>query len=267
MKASPRCLKPWPLWIALWVLAAAAAPCPGESSQPRFSDPFRVVNAYPHDPAAFTQGLLYHQGFFYESTGLHGRSSVRKVVPETGEVVQIHHLPAQHFGEGLARWGDRLIQLTWRSRIGFVYDLSTFRQLGTFRYATEGWGLTDDGTSLIMSDGSSTLRFLHPETFEQTGRVEVRNRGAPVDSLNELEYVKGEILANVWGEDFVLRISPSNGEVLGSVDLSGLRRLLGPGRAPEVLNGIAYDREKGRLFVTGKLWPRIFEIEIPAMGN
>lgn len=267
MRVPPRYFKLWPLWVSLWVLAAAAAPCRGETSAGSSPAVFRVVNVYPHDPAAFTQGLLYHQGFFYESTGLHGRSSIRKVVPETGEVVQIHHLPAQYFGEGLARWGDRLIQLTWRSRIGFVYDLVTLRQLATFSYATEGWGLTGDGTSLIMSDGSSTLRFLHPETYKETGRVEVRNHGAPAGRLNELEFVKGEVLANVWEEDVILRIAPSNGVVLGSVDLSGLRRLLGPGRGPEVLNGIAYDPEKNRLFVTGKLWPRIFEIEILATGS
>lgn len=254
-----------PLWVFLWILAAVPFTGLGETLPGSSPEGFQVQNVYPHDPAAFTQGLLYHDGFFYESTGLHGRSSLRKVVPETGEVVEIHHLAPQHFGEGLARWGDRLIQLTWRSRIGFVYELSTFRQLGVFRYGTEGWGLTEDGTSLIMSDGTSTLRFLHPQTYEQTGRLEVRRRGVPVARLNELEYVKGEILANVWGEDFVLRISPSNGEVLGSVDLSGLRRLLGPGPGPEVLNGIAYDREKNRLFVTGKLWPKIFEIRISGL--
>jgi len=256
-----------PLWICFWILAAAAAPCTGEVLSDSSSETFQVLNVYPHDPTAFTQGLLYHDGHFYESTGLHGRSSVRKVVPETGQIVQMVHLPPQYFGEGLARWGERLVQLTWRSRLGFVYELSTLRQVATFRYATEGWGLTEDGTSLIMSDGSSTLRFLHPETYAQTGRLEVRHRGVTVGRLNELEYVKGEILANVWGEDFIVRISPSNGEVLGTVDLSGLRRLLGSGRGPEVLNGIAYDRQRDRLFVTGKLWPKLFEIRVPEIGT
>lgn len=259
--------RPRPLWIALAILAVAAPLLGGQPPEGGASTVYRVVQSYPHDPAAYTQGLVYHQGFFYESTGLHGKSSLRKVVPETGEVIRAHLLPAEHFGEGLARWGDRLIQLTWRSRIGLVYELSTFRQVGTFPYASEGWGLTGDGTSLIMSDGTSTLRFLHPETYRETGRMEVRRRGAPVDRLNELEYVRGEILANVWEKDEVLRISPSNGEVLETVDLSGLRAHLGPSRGPEVLNGIAYDPEGNRLFVTGKLWPRVFQIEIRGLNG
>jgi glutamine cyclotransferase len=186
-------------------------------------------------------------------------------MPETGQVVQIHSLPSQYFGEGLARWADRLLQLTWQSRIGFVYDLHSFKLLHTFRYDTEGWGLTEDGDSLIMSDGSSVLRFLDPETYREKGRLEVRRQGAPMERLNELEYVRGHILANVWEKDVVLRISPSSGEVLQTLDLSRLRSSLGPVSGPEVLNGIAYDREGDRIFVTGKLWPKVFEIEIPEL--
>lgn len=258
-----------PFWIGWWILAAAAAavPCMAESPRQPGAEAFRIVHIYPHDPTAYTQGLLYHQGYFYESTGLRGKSSLRKVVPETGQVVQIHTLPGQYFGEGLARWGDRLIQLTWQSRVGFIYDLESFRLMGSFQYATEGWGLTEDGTSLIMSDGSSILRLLDPETYRERGRLEVRNRGVAADRLNELEYVRGEILANVWERDIVLRIAPSSGEVLGTLDLSRLRSSLGPVRGPEVLNGIAYDRERNRIFVTGKLWPKVFEIEIPGLTH
>lgn len=228
--------------------------------------PVRVLQTYDHDPSAFTQGLLYHRGFLYESTGLYGKSTLRKVVPETGKVVRVFNLPPQYFGEGLALWRNRLLQLTWRSRVGFVYDLETFRLLGTFPYTTEGWGLTADETSLIMSDGSSVLRFLDPETYKEVGQIEVMDRGEPVGHLNELEFVRGEILANVWGSDRVLRISLSSGVVLGTLDLSHLRAALGPVRGPDALNGIAYDPEKNRLFVTGKCWPKVFEIEVPDSG-
>jgi glutaminyl-peptide cyclotransferase len=255
-----------PLWVIIGVLAAAvsgiAHPPPACSAGAA-----RIVHIYPHDSSAFTQGLLYHQGFFYESTGLNGRSSVRKVVPETGEVVQMFDLPGEYFGEGLARWGDRLVQLTWQSRIGFVYDLATLKPLRTFSYATEGWGLTEDGSSLIMSDGSAVLRFIDPETYQVTRAVEVRYGGFPVAQLNELEFVQDQIFANVWQKDIVLRISPSGGNVLGILDLSHLRSALGPVRGPEVLNGIAYDRDKHRIFVTGKLWPKVFEIEVPELGE
>jgi glutamine cyclotransferase len=234
---------------------------PARSATP--APPVRILHIYDHDPSAFTQGLLYHQGFLYESTGLYGKSTVRKVVPETGKVVQVFNLSPRYFGEGLALWRDRLIQLTWQSRLGFIYDLETFRPLGSFPYTTEGWGLTEDGTSLIMSDGSGVLRFLDSETYEEIRRIEVKDGGGPVVHLNELEFVRGQVLANVLGKDIVLRISPSSGEVLGTLDLGHLRAALGPVRGPEALNGIAYDPDGKRLFVTGKFWPKLFEIEMP----
>jgi len=223
---------------------------------------YEIIRIYPHDPEAFTQGLVYEGGFLYESTGLYGRSSLRKVELETGRVVKIHHLPPEFFGEGLTIWRDRLIQLTWHERIGFVYEKETFRLLRTFTYATEGWGLTHDGRHLIRSDGTAVLSFLDPETFREVRRIEVRDQGRPVIFLNELEYVRGEIYANVWQTECLVRISPRTGRVLGWVDLTGL---LGPEdrvRAVDVLNGIAYDAERDRLFVTGKLWPKLFEIRL-----
>lgn len=224
---------------------------------------YKVVRTYPHDRDAFTQGLVYHRGVLYEGTGLHGRSSVRRVRLETGEVLQIRRLDPKYFGEGIAVWKNSLIQLTWRSEIGFVYDLETFEPRRTFTYTGEGWGLTHDGTRLIMSNGSETgtLQFLDPHTLRETGRLTVRDAGVPVAGLNELEYVKGEIYANVWNTERIARISPKTGQVTGWIDLRGL---LDPREAAgvDVLNGIAYDAEKDRLFVTGKLWPRIFEIQV-----
>jgi glutaminyl-peptide cyclotransferase len=224
---------------------------------------YKVVRSYPHDRQAFTQGLEFHDGFLYEGTGLIGQSSIRKVRLETGEVVQIHKVDAQYFGEGITLWRNTLIQLTWQSEIGFVYDRNTFAPQRTFRYTGEGWGLTHDDTRLIMSDGSPTLRFLDPATLRETGRLAVRAGGAPVDDLNELEFVKGEIFANIWQQHRVARISPKTGGVTGWIDLRGL---LAPREAAgvDVLNGIAYDAAGDRLFVTGKLWPRVFEIQITA---
>jgi glutaminyl-peptide cyclotransferase len=224
---------------------------------------YRVVKVYPHDRQAFTQGLQYVDGFLYESTGQHGQSGIRKVKLETGEVLQHQPLDSKYFGEGITVWGDTIVQLTWQSEIGFVYDKKTFKQLRSFTYAGEGWGLTHDGTRLIMSDGnaSGTLRFLDAKTLKEAGRLVVRDGGRPVDDLNELEYVRGEILANVWMTQRIARISRKTGEVTGWIDLSGL---LNPREAAgtDVLNGIAYDAAGDRLFVTGKLWPKLFEIKI-----
>jgi glutaminyl-peptide cyclotransferase len=225
---------------------------------------YQVVRAYPHDPTAFTQGLEYVDGIFYEGTGLNGRSSIRKVKLETGEVLERRDVPSQYFGEGITVWKSDLIELTWQSEVAFVYDKNTFQQKRTFKYLGEGWGLTHDGTNLIMSDGSDRLRLLDPDTFAERRRIHVMDGEYAVRSLNELEYVKGEIFANIWQTDYIARIAP-DGHVVGWIDLSGL---LSPAeqRTAEasggVLNGIAYDAAKDRLFVTGKLWPKLFEIKI-----
>jgi glutamine cyclotransferase len=222
----------------------------------------RIVKKYPHDPEAFTQGLLFANGFLYESTGLHGKSSLRKVELETGRVVKKYELPSQYFAEGLTLWGGSLIQLTWKSEKGFVYNANSFSVEREFRYSGEGWGLTHDGKSLIMSNGTDELIFLDPATLVKQRSLRVLDRGRPLLSLNELEYIKGEIFANIWHEDLVARISPETGEVTGWIDMSDLRKELPPGSDAEVLNGIAFDAQNGRIFVTGKLWPLLFEIEI-----
>lgn len=223
---------------------------------------FTVVNTYPHDEQAFTQGLLFRDGFLFESTGLNGRSSLRRVRPETGEVVQRVEIDARYFAEGLADWNDRLIQLTYRSGLGFVYALDSFEQLETFTYAGEGWGLAQDGRRLIMSDGTSTLRFLDPVTLRETGRRPVTDRGFPVTHLNELEMVQGELFANIWQTDEVVVIDPETGHVTARIDFSGLRARLDNTAPIDVFNGIAWDSTDDRLFVTGKLWPRLFEVRI-----
>jgi glutamine cyclotransferase len=221
----------------------------------------RIVNAYPHDPEAFTQGLIYHDGRLYEGTGLHGASSLRKADLKTGRVLKIHHLPEKYFGEGVAFCGNTLIQLTYQSNIGFIYDLD-LQQTGSFTYPTEGWGLTCDGDNLIMSDGTAVLRWLDAKTFRIIKQITVTDQGRPVDHLNELEFVKGEIFANIWKTDTIARISPDTGEVTGWIDLGGLAQQFEPTTPIDVLNGIAYDAEGDRLFVTGKLWPKLFEIQL-----
>ena len=224
---------------------------------------YRVVCAFPHDPTAFTQGLLYDDGFLYESTGQYGQSSLRKVELETGTVVQLHQLENHFFAEGLALFGNRLLQLTWRANKGFAYRLDSFEPLAEFTYPTEGWGLTYDGELLVMSDGSATLYFRDPFTFAEVSRIAVVAQGRPVSQLNELEWVAGEIFANIWQTDTIARIDPMTGQVSGWIDLTGLlsdadRR----GSNAEVLNGIAYDPEGERLFVTGKWWPKLYQIEL-----
>ena len=222
---------------------------------------YRVVHVFPHDSEAFTQGLVYLDGLFYEGTGLNGRSTIRKVKIETGQVMQLHKLDSQYFGEGIAILNDTLFQLTWQSGIAFLYDRTTFTRTGTFSYTGEGWGLTHDGRRLIMSDGTATLRFIDPASHKEISRLAVRDGGKPVLNLNELEYIKGEVFANVWQTDRIARISPKTGEVTGWIDLKGL--LPASEQAPDaVLNGIAYDAAGDRLFITGKLWPKVFEIRI-----
>lgn len=223
---------------------------------------YEIVKTYPHDPDAFTQGLFIRDGLLYEGTGIKGRSSLRKVDMETGKVLEERKLPGVYFGEGIATDGKRIVQLTWQSHKGFVYDKDTFRLIKKFSYPTEGWGITYDGRSFIMSDGSATLYYLDPETFKEIGRLEVYDREGPVVRLNELEYVKGEIFANVWGEDRVARIDSGTGRVTGWIDLRGLLEEEDRKRRVDVLNGIAYDSETGKFYVTGKLWPKLFEIKI-----
>jgi glutaminyl-peptide cyclotransferase len=223
---------------------------------------YSVVNVYPHDPEAFTQGLVFRDGFLYESTGLNGRSTLRKVRLETGEVVNKRILDATYFAEGLTAWGNRLIQLTWKSNTGFIYDLETFVLQKTFRYSGEGWGIAHDGARLIMSDGTSKLRFLDPETLLETRQLVVVLNEKPVDNLNELEVVEGKIFANVWRSSEILIISPMTGRVTGRVDLRGLLSAAGRMQPVDVLNGIAYDARHKRLFVTGKLWKYLFEIRL-----
>jgi glutamine cyclotransferase len=236
---------------------------PGFSAQDRAPVyGYRVVKTYPHDASAFTQGLIYRDGFLFESTGVRGQSTLRKVRLDTGEVVQRIPVDSQYFAEGLTDWKGRLIQLTWNTNVAFVYDRATFRLENSFRYTGEGWGLTHDGSRLIMSDGTDTLRFVNPETFRPRGQVSVRDGRQPVRDLNELEYVRGEILANVWHTDRIARIAPDTGRVVGWIDLAGLLPKTVRLDPEAVLNGIAFDAATGRLFVTGKYWPTLFEITI-----
>jgi glutaminyl-peptide cyclotransferase len=222
---------------------------------------YDVVNAYPHDTEAFTQGLLFRDGVLFESTGLKGRSTLRKVRLETGEVLQRIRVDDRYFAEGLTDWGNRLVQLTWETNIGFVYDLASLTRVQTFTYPGEGWGLAHDDRRLIMSDGTPTLRFLDPQTLQVIGRLPVKEGDLPVEDLNELEFIEGEIYANVWTTDRIAIISPGTGQVTGWINLAGLMpRGFTSGDA--VLNGIAYDASRKRLFVTGKLWPRLFEIKV-----
>ena len=232
---------------------------PGPNTVPTYG--YEVVRSYPHDRSAFTQGLIVRNGFFYEGTGNLGQSDLRKVRIETGEVMQVTPLADEYFGEGITELKGSIYQLTWRHGVGFVYDLEKFEPIKRFSYKGEGWGLTHDDTRLIMSDGTAQLRFLDPGTLKETGRVTVRDNGRPVLQLNELEYIKGEIYANIWMAQRIARINPADGRVTGWIDLTGLLSPTERANA-DVLNGIAYDAATDRLFVTGKWWPRVFEIKL-----
>ena len=221
---------------------------------------YSIVNVYPHDANAFTQGLVFDNGVLYEGTGLCGHSTLRRVELETGKILQLYALPNEFFGEGITVFGDKIIQLTWQSRKGFVYDKHSFDLLHEFSYPTEGWGITHNGSRLIMSDGTATLYFLDPETFEKTGQVDVHDAGA-VTRLNELEYIRGEVYANIWQEEKIAIIDPQTGQIRAWIDLSGIQDPEDQ-RPENVLNGIAYDAEEDRLFVTGKMWSQLFQIEL-----
>ena len=244
--------------LAVWAVSPAFA-----AGVPVYG--YEVVHAFPHDRHAFTEGLFYLNGFLYESTGRTQESSVRKVKLETGERLQLHQLPGQYFGEGIVKWNDKLYQLTWQTGVGFIYDFNTFAVKGEFHYPGEGWAFTTDGEQIYMDDGSAQIRIWDPETLKETGRITVTDEGKPMEKLNELEWVKGEIFANIWETNRIARIDPKTGKVVGWIDLTGL---LKPGDIdPEhadanVLNGIAYDAARDRLFVTGKCWPKVFEIKL-----
>ena len=254
------------LWLLVFLLLAASL-APSQTNHkalparpPEYT--FQVVHVYPHDPNAFTQGLVYRDGFLYEGTGLNGRSSLRKVRLETGEVVKQIDLAPEFFGEGIALYRDEIVQLTWQSQTGFVYNASDFHLLRRFSYLGEGWGLTSSGNELFMSDGSDEIRILDASTLREKRRLKVHDGSSPVERLNELEFVEGEIFANVFQTDRIVRISPRTGKVVGWIDLAGLLSPIYRREENAVLNGIAYDPQRKRLFVTGKLWPNIFEIRL-----
>jgi len=242
------------------ILAAQAAKKTSTVSVPEYT--YKIVNVYPHDPQAYTQGLVYKDGYLYEGTGLNGRSSLRKVRLETGEVLQRVDLPPELFGEGIALLGGKIFQLTWKAGTGFIYDAHDFHLLRKFSYPGEGWGLTTDGRLLYMSDGTPEIRVLNPETLKEMRRIKVHDAASPVNELNELEFINGELFANIWQTDRIARISPRTGKVVGWVDLSGILSPMYRRTPDAVLNGIAYDPQGKRLFVTGKLWPNIFEIQL-----
>jgi glutaminyl-peptide cyclotransferase len=257
--------------VAVSTLALAPAPAAASSTAPATGAApaaipvygYKVVHTYPHDLNAFTEGLFFQGGYLYESTGLDGHSSVRKVKLETGQVLARANLPADVFGEGITSWNGKLIGLTWKTEIGYLLDLDSFDTVGEFRYPGEGWGLTHDDTELVMSDGTADIRFLDPATQREVHRIHVTAQGKPVDQLNELEWVDGEIYANIWQTDRIARIDPKTGHVVGWIDLAGLlpKADIIPNHT-DVLNGIAYDPATKRLFVTGKMWPKLFEIRL-----
>jgi glutaminyl-peptide cyclotransferase len=254
-----------PVWTCMASPASAqvaGAPLVTEAARPPAVLEYDIVRSYPHDRTAFTQGLIFRDGFLYESTGLNGRSSLRKVVLDSGEVVQRETVPMEYFAEGLTDWKDRLVQITWQSARGLVYDLKSFKQSGSFTYAGEGWGITQDGKRLIMSDGTANLRFLDPDTYAETGKLEVTYQGKPLANLNELEFVRGRIFANVWQSNSIVVIDPQDGRVTAQIDLPNLLSAQDRTGGVDVLNGIAYDARHDRLFVTGKMWPKLFEIRL-----
>ena len=249
------------LSFLLIVLTAGLAGCGSPASTTVQQYGYQIIHAYPHDPDAFTEGLEFHDGYLYESTGLKGKSSIRKVTLESGAVVQKFSLPQEYFGEGITLEGDKLIQLEYQGGKGFVYDLAGFQTLRTFNYSGEGWALTHTGDRIYMSDGTPEIRVWDGTTLAEKSRFTVMEGDRPLSQINELEWIKGEIWANVWQSDRIVRINPADGKVVGSIDMSAL--LTPEERAKtDVLNGIAYDAAGDRIFVTGKLWPKLFEIRV-----
>lgn len=249
--------------LATFVLLFVAS---GWAQAPQFT--YVVVHTYPHDHDAFTQGLEYHDGFLYEGTGREGHSSLRKEKLETGQVVQHIDLAPQYFGEGITVIDGKILELTWKAQTGFIYDRTSFHLLRNFTYSGEGWGLANDGKTIYMSDGSSQIRFWDPQTLKELRRISVHDGNRAIENLNELECVQGEIYANIWTTNLIARISPGDGHVIAWIDLTGLLKPADLTENPDVLNGIAYDSQHGRLFVTGKLWPKLFEIKIaPKMSR
>jgi glutamine cyclotransferase len=257
-------------WLAgfilatLFLCAGTGTAAPPDATAPAMG--YAVVAEYPHSTSSFTEGFFYLDGLFYEGTGMPSHSQLLAIQPETGKVVRSFDLPSQYFGEGIVDWGDKIYEWTWTSHIGFIYDRATFKPVGHFEYAGEGWGMTHTSTELVTSDGTATLRFRNPATFEETRNIIVRDGETPISQLNELEWVHGSIYANLWHSDLIARIDPADGHVLAWIDLSGLLPATERTNPEAVLNGIAYDAEHDRLFVTGKLWPKVFEIKVvPAL--
>ncbi len=248
-----------PLLLAL--LATQVPTAAAYAATPVYT--YQVVRTFPHDVGAFTEGLFYEDGVLWESTGLPGHSFVRKEALDTGQVLQQHDLPAHDFGEGIVRWGARLYQLTWQEHFGYVYDAQTLKVKAQFQYPGEGWALTKDARHIYMSDGTPDLRVLDPVTMRVTRRIHVTDDGRSIQNLNELEWVRGEIYADIWQTNLIARIDPATGHVVGWIDLAGLlpQADVTPGRT-DVLNGIAYDAAHDRLFVTGKNWPKLFQITL-----
>jgi glutamine cyclotransferase len=249
--------------LGMLSLLSSCNPSPvttGSTKTPQYT--YEVVNTYPHDPGAFTQGLVFRDGKLLESTGQEGRSTLRSVDLESGQILRKVDLPSQYFGEGITILNGKVYQLTWQHKVGFIYDYQTFQKIGQFNYEGEGWGLTNDGRSLILSDGTNRLRFIDPDSFRVLRTVAVSENGKAISQLNELEFIHGEIYANIWHDKRIATIDPHSGVVTAWIDCSDLQKRSGTPNEEGVLNGIALDEASGRLFVTGKLWPKLFEIKI-----
>jgi len=254
------------LWEAMLFGAQGSSDLVQEGTVPIFG--YEIINVYPHSSLAFTQGLVYDDGLLYEGTGLYGRSTLCRIELQTGRILDQKRLDSSLFGEGITLWKDRIVQLTWQSGLGLVYGKENMTQIGNFSYQTEGWGITSDNKSLIMSDGTDVLHILDPENFAETGRILVTANGKPLQGLNELEYIKGRIYSNIWPTNWIAIISPESGMVMGKINLQGILQESDlQGSKVDVLNGIAYDALGDRLFVTGKLWPKLFEIKVVPKGD